>query len=47
MLFLLKSFDLDLKMGYKLGTIFGYGMADEWDASGAPQEAPQRTQERV
>lgn len=27
-LFLLKSFDLDLKMGYKLGTVFGYGMAD-------------------
>ena len=28
-LFLLKSFDLDLKMGYRLGTVFGYGMADE------------------
>lgn len=27
-LFLLKSFDLDLKMGYKLGTVFGYGMTD-------------------
>lgn len=27
-LFLLKSFDLDLKKGYKLGTVFGYGMAD-------------------
>lgn len=27
-LFLLKSFDLDLKMGYELGTVFGYGMAD-------------------
>lgn len=26
-LFLLKSFDLDLKMGYSPGTIFGYGMA--------------------
>lgn len=24
LLFLLKSFDLDLKMGYKLGTVFGY-----------------------
>lgn len=24
-LFLLKSFDLDLKMNYKLGTVFGYG----------------------
>ena len=24
-LFLLKSYDLDLKMGYKLGTVFGYG----------------------
>lgn len=32
-LFLLKSFDLDLKMGYKLGTVFGYGMVDEWDGS--------------
>lgn len=38
-LFLLKSFDLDLKMGYKLGTVFGYGMTDEWDTSGGPQEA--------
>lgn len=28
-LFLLKSFDLDLKMGYKLGTVFGYGLTDE------------------
>lgn len=28
-LFLLKSFDLDLKMGYPPGTIFGYGMADD------------------
>lgn len=28
-LFLLKSFDLDLKMGYPLGTVFGYGMATE------------------
>lgn len=27
-LFLLKSFDLDLRMGYKLGTVFGYGMAN-------------------
>ena len=25
-LFLLKSFDLDIKQGYKLGTVFGYGM---------------------
>ena len=25
-LFLLKSFDLDLAKGYKLGTVFGYGM---------------------
>lgn len=32
-LFLLKSFDLDLKMGYKLGTVFGYGMVDEWNNS--------------
>ena len=28
-LFLLKSFDLDLSMGYPLGTVFGYGMAEE------------------
>lgn len=28
-LFLLKSFDLDLRMGYELGTVFGYGMIDE------------------
>ena len=28
-LFLLKSFDLDLRMGYPLGTVFGYGMANE------------------
>ena len=27
-LFLLKSFDLDLQMGYELGTVFGYGMAE-------------------
>ncbi len=26
-LFLLKSFDLDIKKGYPLGTVFGYGMA--------------------
>lgn len=25
MLFMLKSLDLDMKMGYPLGTIFGYG----------------------
>ena len=42
-LFLLKSFDLDLKMGYKLGTVFGYGMVDEQNAS----EASQRPQEHV
>ena len=28
LLFLLKSFDLDLRMNYPLGTVFGYGMAD-------------------
>ena len=28
-LFLLKSFDLDLQMGYKLGTVFGYGMVEQ------------------
>lgn len=26
--FLLKSFDIDLRMGYKLGTVFGYGYDD-------------------
>ena len=29
-LFLLKSFDLDIRMGYPLGTVFGYGRADEF-----------------
>ena len=29
-LFLLKSFDLDLRRGYPLGTVFGYGRADEY-----------------
>lgn len=28
-LFLLKSFDLDLQMGYQLGTVFGYGMVGQ------------------
>ena len=28
-LFLLKSYDLDLRRGYPLGTVFGYGYADE------------------
>lgn len=28
-LFLLKSFDLDLRKGYKLGTVFGYSMTEE------------------
>ena len=28
-LFLLKSFELDLRMGYKLGTVFGYGMDED------------------
>ena len=28
LLFLLKSFDLDFKKGYKLGTVFGYGMVN-------------------
>ena len=27
-LFLLKSFDLDIRMGYPLGTVFGYGRID-------------------
>lgn len=27
-LFLLKSFDLDLKNNYPLGTVFGYGLTD-------------------
>lgn len=29
LLFLLKSFDLDLKMNYPIGTVFGYGMAEQ------------------
>lgn len=29
-LFLLKSFDLDIRMGYPLGTVFAYGRADEF-----------------
>lgn len=29
-LFLLKSFDLDLRMGYELGTVFGYEKEDEF-----------------
>ena len=29
-LFLLKSFDLDIKMGYPLGTVFAYGRADDF-----------------
>ena len=28
LLFLLKSFDIDLQRGYKLGTVFGYGMSE-------------------
>lgn len=29
-LFLLKSFDLDIKKGYSLGTVFGYGRVDDF-----------------
>ena len=29
-LFLLKSFDLDIKQGYPLGTVFGYGACDDF-----------------
>lgn len=29
-LFLLKSFDLDIKKGYSLGTVFAYGRADDF-----------------
>ena len=29
-LFLLKSFDLDIRKGFPLGTVFGYGRADEF-----------------
>jgi hypothetical protein len=29
-LFLLKSFDLDIRMGYSLGTVFAYGRSDEF-----------------
>lgn len=39
-LFLLKSFDLDLKMGYKLGTVFGYGMVNEGDGSSDAETGP-------
>lgn len=31
-LFLLKSFDLDIRMGYSLGTVFGYGKEKEFEA---------------
>lgn len=31
-LFLLKSFDLDIKQGYSLGTVFGYGRAKEFQS---------------
>lgn len=34
LLFLLKSFDLDLRMNYPLGTVFGYGMAQGTDQNG-------------
>lgn len=30
LLFLLKSFDLDLKLGYDLGTVFGYGLSEQY-----------------
>ena len=33
-LFLLKSFDLDMRMGYPLGTVFGYGKSDEFSSYG-------------
>ena len=29
-LFLLKSFDLDIRMGYPLGTVFSYGREEEF-----------------
>lgn len=29
-LFLLKSFDLDIRLGYPFGTVFGYGRVDEF-----------------
>ena len=29
-LFLLKSFDLDIRLGYDLGTVFGYGRLDDF-----------------
>lgn len=31
-LFLLKSFDLDIRMGYSLGTVFAYGKEEEFKA---------------
>lgn len=33
-LFLLKSFDLDLRMDYPLGTVFGYGLSDWYAQDG-------------
>lgn len=33
-LFLLKSFDLDLRMGYPLGTVFGDGLSDRYARNG-------------
>ena len=30
LLFLLKSFDLDIRQGYPLGTVFGYGAIDDY-----------------
>lgn len=37
-MFLLKSFDLDLKKGYALGTVFGYGMTAEPSGTRAVEE---------
>lgn len=37
-LFLLKSFDLDIRMGYPLGTIFAYGRADDFKEYGYKHE---------
>ena len=47
-LFLLKSFDLDIKMGYPLGTVFAYERADEFkgytyiNQSGDQSEIPKQ-----
>jgi hypothetical protein len=40
-LFLLKSLDLDLRLGWKLGTVFGYGREDYFTLKRKPKQAAQ------